>query len=92
MEIHAIQLLGSHDIDPASGSAGSTLVDSETGEALGLSLDPSSRARYADLLTSHTEAVRHHCLGAHINFVSARANQPHGENSISVLSSMGLFV
>lgn len=92
MEIHAIQMLGEQDIDPDPESNGSTLVDSETGEEIGLSLDPSSRELYAQRLAAHTNAVREHCLSAQIKFVQAVAREPLAENSISILRSMGLFV
>lgn len=92
MEIHAIQLLGLTDIDPAPESDGATLVDSETGRELGLSLDPESRTRYHEALSQHTSAIREHCLGAHIEFVSARVNEPLSEHSLEILRSMGLFV
>ena len=92
MEIHAVQILGPQDVDPASGADGSTLVDSETGEEIGLSLDSSSRERYAETLAAHTEAIRNHCLSAQINFIQAVAKEPLAENSLSILSAMGLFV
>ena len=92
MEIHAVQMLGAQDIDPDPASSGSTLVDSETGEEIGLSLDPSAREQYAKKLKEHTEAIRQHCLSAQIHFVPAVAREPLAENSISILSTMGLFV
>jgi len=92
MEIHAVQILGARDLDPAPGSDGGALVDSETGEEIGLSLDPSSRALYAERLAAHTEAVRSHCLSAQIQFHQAIAQEPLAENSVSILSTMGLFV
>jgi uncharacterized protein (DUF58 family) len=92
MELHAVQILGARDIDPDPGSEGSTLVDSETGQALGLSLDRESRAHYQELFTRHIDAVREHCLGAQVKFTSAVARQPLAEGSIEILSSMGLFV
>jgi uncharacterized protein (DUF58 family) len=92
MELHAVQVLGARDIDPDPGSDGSTLVDSETGQALGLSLDRESRARYQEMLSRHIDGVREHCLGAQIKFTSAVARQPLAEGSIEILSSMGLFV
>jgi uncharacterized protein (DUF58 family) len=92
MEVHAVQMLGAQDIDPDPQSTGSTLVDSETGEEMGLSLDASAREHYAKKLAQHSEAIRHHCLSAHIHFVQAEAREPLAENSISILSAMGLFV
>jgi hypothetical protein len=92
MEIHAVQMLGAQDIDPDPTSSGSTLVDSETGEEIGLSLDPSAREHYAKKLKEHTEAIRQHCLSAQIHFVQAVAREPLAENSISILTEMGLFV
>ena len=92
MEIHAVQMLGAQDIDPDPASSGSTLVDSETGEEIGLSLDPSAREHYARKLKEHTEAIRQHCLSAQIHFVPAVAREPLAENSISILRTMGLFI
>lgn len=92
MEVHAVQMLGPQDLDPDPNSTGSTLVDSETGEEIGLSLDSSARKQYEEKLASHIEAVREHCLSAHIHFVQAVAREPLAENSISILSAMGLFV
>ena len=85
-------MLGAQDLDPAPGSNGSALVDSETGEEIGLSLDSASRAQYAGRLAAHTEAVRNHCLSAQIQFHQVVAQEPLAENSISILSGMGLFV
>lgn len=92
MEVHAVQMLGGRDIDPDPGSEGSTLVDSETGEEVGLSLDASSRTHYTELLTAHTAAVRAHCLSAQVKFVSTIAHEPLAEGSLSSLRTMGLFV
>jgi uncharacterized protein (DUF58 family) len=92
MEIHAVQILGAQDLDPAPGSEGSALVDSETGEEIGLSLNSSSRAQYAERLAAHTQAVRAHCLSAQIRFHQAVAQEPFAENSVSMLSAMGLFL
>jgi hypothetical protein len=92
MEIHAVQLLGASDVDPAPASDGSTLIDSETGEELGLSLDAASRARYQEMLARHTDAIREHCHSAHIEFVSARVAEPMADNNLEILRSMGLFV
>ena len=92
MEIHAIQILGDSDVDPAPGSDGGTLVDSETGQPLGISLDDASREQYQALMASHTQALRDHCLAAHIQFVSARLKQPLADNSIDILHQMGLFI
>jgi uncharacterized protein (DUF58 family) len=92
METHAVQILGEQDLNPAPDSDGGTLVDSETGEALGLSLDPTSRARYLEELQNHTEAIRNHCLSAQIDFIQIEARDPLAEASISALSTMRLFV
>jgi uncharacterized protein (DUF58 family) len=92
MEIHAIQILGDSDIDPDPGSDGATLVDSETGQPLGISLDSASREHYQELMAKHTQALREHCLSAQIQFVSARANAPLADNSMNILHQMGLFV
>ena len=74
------------------GSFGGTLVDSETGEPLGLSLDPNSRERYAQALTAHIERVRQHCYGAQVQFTSVVAKEPLAQASIDTLTHMGLFV
>lgn len=92
MEIHAVQILGPSDLDPSPGSFGGTLVDSETGEPLGLSLDPNSRERYAQALTAHIERVRQHCYGAQVQFTSSIAKEPLAQASIDTLTHMGLFV
>jgi uncharacterized protein (DUF58 family) len=92
MEVHAIQLLGSSDIEPDPGAIGATLTDSETGEQLGLSLDPESRARYAQLLQEHTNTVRNHCLSHQIKFVSTEVKEPLAECGIETLTNMSLFV
>jgi len=92
MEIHAVQVLGEQDLNPAPGSDGGTLVDSETGEELGLSLDASSRERYVEGIRQHTEAIRNHCLSAQIDFLQIDARDPLAENSIAALGAMRLFV
>jgi uncharacterized protein (DUF58 family) len=92
MEVHAVQLLGPSDIEPDPGSSGSTLTDSETGEALSLALDSDSRERYRALLTQHTDAVRKHCLSHQIKFVCAEVHEPLAECGIETLTSMSLFV
>jgi uncharacterized protein (DUF58 family) len=92
MEVHAIQLLGRSDIEPDPGSPGATLTDSETGEQLGLSLDPESRARYTELLQQHIDAVRNHCLSRQIKFVSMEVREPLTECGIETLTNMSLFL
>jgi uncharacterized protein (DUF58 family) len=92
MEIHAVQILGDSDIDPAPGAEGGTLVDSETGQPLGVSLDAASRDQYQELMTQHTHALRAHCLAAQIQFVSARIQPSLADTSIHILNQMGLFI
>lgn len=92
MELHAVQILSAADLNPDPGSEGGTLLDSETGEELALSLDSHSRAQYSELLERHTDAVRTHCLGSHVNFTTSTVRQPLAESSVEALSSMGLFV
>ena len=92
MELHAVQILGPSDISPSPESGGETLVDSETGEPIGLSLDPASRDRYAIALEGHIERVRDHCHGAQVQFISTVAREPLAQTSIDTLTRMGLFV
>lgn len=92
MEIHAVQVLGDQDLNPVPGSDGGTLVDSETGEELGLSLDASSRERYIEGIRSHTGAIRNYCLSTQIDFLQIDARDPLAENSIAALGAMRLFV
>ena len=92
MEVHAIQVLGQADIDPQPGSLGSTCTDSETGERLGLALDPASRKKYAQLLEGHNKGVREYCLQHQIKFVSSVAEGPLAERGIETLTEMSLFV
>jgi hypothetical protein len=92
MEVHAVQILGESDLSPSPGSMGQTLVDSETGEPIGLSLDPTSRDRYTRALHDHIERIRHHCHSAQVQFVSTVAREPLADTSIDTLTHMGLFV
>lgn len=92
MEMHAVQVLGPMDIDPSPGATGGTLIDSETGEPLGLSLDPQARTRYAQALSTHIDRIRTHCYGAQVDFVSMVAKEPLSHASLETLTSMGLFV
>lgn len=94
MEIHAVQVLGAHDTSPSPTRDGATVVDSETGEERGVSLDHSSRELYADLLARHTRAVREHCLSNQITYSLAtlRDDSLPEQIALDVVTRMGLFV
>jgi hypothetical protein len=94
MEIHAVQILGSNDTDPAQGTQGATLIDSETGSSLGISLTGENRAMYEALLQSHNHALREHCLANHISYVSTSLAEYRSvdDASLDTIKRMGLFV
>jgi uncharacterized protein (DUF58 family) len=94
MEIHAVQVLGTHDTAPARGMSGATLVDSETGSLQGISLTTETRAMYTALLESHNHALRAHCLANKVSYVStAVADYPSVDDAaIDTIRRMGLFV
>jgi uncharacterized protein (DUF58 family) len=94
MEIHAVQVLGSHDTAPARGMHGATLIDSETGSLHGVSLTSENRSMYEALLQSHNHALRAHCLANHVSYVSTAITEYPSvdEASIDTIKRMGLFV
>jgi len=92
MEVHAVQVLGRNDWDPASGTDGATLTDSETGTSLPTALDEQARADYGKLLSVHNAAVRDYCLSHRVQFVSSRVEDSLAESAIDTLTRMSLFV
>ena len=92
MEVHAVQVLGPLDIEPGKGTIGATLVDSETGESLPVSLDSESRSVYQARLQSHNKQVREHCLSSQVQFTSTIIEEPISACCIETLNNMALFV
>jgi uncharacterized protein (DUF58 family) len=92
MEVHALQVLGPSDSNPAAGSTGATLVDSETELSLPTALDSASRAEYLNHFKAHNLAVRNYCLSHNIQFVSTAFEEPTSESVIDTLTRMSLFV
>lgn len=94
MEIHAIQVLGSMDLEPIATSHSATLIDSETGVAQGISFTADTTQRYRDLLTEHNEALREYCLQHQISYIQTVAdpNRPRERIALDTITSMGLFV
>ena len=92
MEVHAVQVLGPLDIEPGKGTVGATLVDSETGESLPVSLDSESRNVYQARLQSHNKQVREHCLSSQVQFTSTIIEEPISACCIETLNNMALFV
>jgi uncharacterized protein (DUF58 family) len=92
MEVHAVQVLGQQDINPAAETPGATLADSETGGELSVSLDTSSRAEYGSLLANHSQSVRAHCLSHQVQFSSHTVAEPITTSCLEALQHMALFV
>ena len=89
-EIAVLQILSPEELQ-LDVEMGETVVDSETGEEILLSLGNESKREYARLLASHVEALEHYCNKAGIAYALVPSNQAVDEVMLSRLPELGLL-
>ena len=90
-EVAAIQVLAPGELSLEFGSGDTLVIDAESGEELELSLDPSSKREYAQMLSAHVEALEEFCVKRSIPHVLVSSDQSVEDIVLHRLPRSGLL-
>lgn len=91
LDITALQILGPNDLDPLADLDYATVVDSETGEELEISLDRDARLQYRRALDLHFAELRAYLAQSGISLISTRSDEPLEDVLVRKLPKAGLL-
>lgn len=91
LDITAVQILGSHDLEPFAVGSDAIAVDSETSEEIQISLSTEQKKNYDEYLAQHNTSLRNRLTEARISFVSVTADTPLRDVVINSLPRTGLL-